>query len=61
MRINPIHVRERTAAGVVVDADQESIFEPLQTRAVNAVTLENDRRFVNSGNALRLHHLIGEG
>ena len=45
---------------MMIDADQKAVFQAFQPRAVNAVTLQNDRRFIIAGNAIGLQHLIGE-
>ncbi len=60
MGIDPVHMRKRTPADMMVDADQEPIFQPLEPGAVNAVTLQNDRRLVVAQHAAGLHNLIGE-
>ena len=45
---------------MMIDADQEAVFQALQAGAVNAVTFQNDRRLVVAGNPIGLHHLIGK-
>src|SRR5258708_28216276 len=58
LRIDPVHIRERPAADVMIDADEEAVFEALQPGAMNAVTLENNRGVVVAGNSVGLQHLI---
>src|SRR5271166_1475385 len=58
MRIDPVHVRERTPADMMIDTDQKAVFESLEPRAMDAVALKNNRRFVTAQDATRLHHLI---
>src|ERR1700733_15134042 len=60
MRINPIHVGKGTPADVMINVDQEAVFQTLKTRAVNAVTLQNDRRLIIAGHVVGLQHLVGE-
>src|SRR6266853_6796281 len=44
--IDPVHIRERPTANMVIDADQKAVFQALKPSAVNAVTLKNDGRLV---------------
>jgi hypothetical protein len=44
----------------MIDVDQEVVLQTLQARAMNAVTLQNDRRLVVAGHTIGLQHLIGE-
>src|SRR5260370_15289618 len=60
MGINPVHVGERTPAHMMIEVDQEAVLQFLQTRAVSAVELQNNRCLIVAGHAIRLHHLIGE-
>jgi hypothetical protein len=45
---------------MMVDADQKSILQTFEPGPVNAVTLQNNRRFVIAQDVARLHNLIGE-
>src|SRR5205807_10046281 len=40
--INPVDMCERTTAYVMVDADQEALFETFEPGALDAVTLQNN-------------------
>jgi hypothetical protein len=46
---------------MVIDADQESIFQSLKPRAMDTVTLQNDRSFISACHTVCLHNLISEG
>ena len=45
---------------MMIDADQESVFQACQARAVNAVALQNDCGFVVSLDRVGLNNLIGK-
>src|SRR5580765_2257205 len=60
MGIDPVHVGEGTSADMVVDADEESIFEAFKSRAMDAVAFENDGGFVVACHSTGLNHLIGK-
>src|SRR5581483_1666211 len=60
MKNNTVDMRERTAADMVIDADQEMTFQAFEPRAVDAVTLENNGGLVAAGDAVSLHDLIGK-
>ena len=49
--IDPVHVGKGTAADVMVDADQDTIFQSLEPRAMDAVALENNGRLIAAGHA----------
>ncbi len=40
--VDPVHVGESTAAGVVVDIDQEPVLQPIKARCVDAIALQQD-------------------
>jgi hypothetical protein len=61
MRVDPIHVRERTSADVVIDTDEEPIFQTAEPGSVNAVAFQQDGRLVVSTDVISLHNLIREG
>ena len=45
---------------MMVDADQESVFETLQPGSMNAVTFQNDCRIVTADDLAGLHDLVGK-
>jgi hypothetical protein len=60
MGIDPVDVGEGASAHVMVNADEETIFEAFQPGAMNAVALEYDGRLITTGYAIRLHHFVGK-
>ena len=60
MRINPIHVCEGPAAYMMINADQEAIFQTFQPGAVDAIAFQNNRRLIITVDPIGLQHLIGE-
>src|SRR5712675_1349144 len=44
--VDPVHVGKGAAAGVVVDIDQEAVFQAIEAAARDAVTLQQDNRIV---------------
>src|SRR5580692_1881284 len=59
--IDPVHVGEGAATEMVVDADQEVIFESGQAGALNTVTFENDGGFKIAVDVVGVDYGIGEG
>ena len=49
--INPVELREFAAGDVVVDIDQEEIFEPAKPGALQAVALQQNCRVVRAMDA----------
>src|SRR5258708_39371644 len=60
LRIDPVDVGERTAADVVIDTDQKTIFESFEAGAMNAVALQNNGRFVTADDTAGFDNLIGK-
>ncbi len=46
---------------MVIDADEEAVFQAFQASALNTLALQNDGGFVLSVYPLRLDHSVGEG
>ena len=61
MRIDPVHVRERASANMVIDTDQETVFQSFQPGAVDTVALQNNCGFVIPADVVRLQNLVGKG
>ena len=54
-------MRERPAAYMMIDADEEPRFQTFEARPLDAVALQDDGRFVVSVDAVGLQDAIGEG
>ena len=45
-RVNPVHVRKRATASVMINVDEELVFKTFKPRALNAVAFEQYRRVI---------------
>ena len=59
--IDPVHVGKRSAADVMVNADQKTVFQPLQTGTLNAIALQNDGSLVIAFDADRARNRSAKG
>ncbi len=59
--INPVDLGERAAALMVIDVDQELVFQSVQAGALDAVTLQDDGSLVVAVDAFRLNNFAGVG
>ena len=53
-------MRERTSAYVMVDADQETLFQTLEPGALDTVTFQNNGRFIFAIDVVSLNHCFAE-
>jgi hypothetical protein len=60
MGVDPIDIREWPAAQVMIDTDQKSGLQTLESGALNAVAFEDDRSLVIAIYPIGLHHAIGK-
>ena len=60
MRINPVHVRKRPPADVMIDADQKMVLQSFQPSSMDAIAFENNGSLVTSRDAIGLHNLVRE-
>ncbi len=58
-RIDPVDVGEIAAAGVMVNVDEETVFEALEQRAPDSVAFEQDDSIVR-GDSVGLNDALGE-
>ena len=58
--IDPIHMRERATAQVMIDADQEFPLQSIQPGTLNAVAFQDDGRFVVAINTIGLDDFFGK-
>src|SRR5207302_9514139 len=58
--INPVDMCERTTAYVMVDADQEALFETFEPGALAAVTLPNNGCFILPVDVVCLNHGVSK-
>src|SRR6185369_1988030 len=60
VRIDPVHICERSRARMMIDVDEVMTVQPLEPRSLDAVALQDDCRLVVFRNTRGLQHLVGK-